>query len=164
MPQKKTHCVKGHPLDGPGSNVDIYHASGGRIIRRCRTCAKEYYQGNKSTELVKAQKTAQQIRYRAKSNAEALAHYGGECVCCGESNPLFLTFDHKNNDGGKHRSLFSRGMYSYFRMHGYPDDIQLMCFNCNCGRNRNGGICPHVGAVSKSAIAEGRIAGARKGK
>ena len=24
-----------------------------------------------------------------------------------------------------------------------PDTIQILCFNCNCGRARNGGICPH---------------------
>lgn len=25
------------------------------------------------------------------------------------------------------------------------DRYQLLCFNCNCGRHRNGGVCPHKG-------------------
>jgi hypothetical protein len=26
----------------------------------------------------------------------------------------------------------------------FPNDVlRLLCFNCNCGRAKNGGICPH---------------------
>lgn len=25
----------------------------------------------------------------------------------------------------------------------YPKDIQILCYNCNLGREKNGGICPH---------------------
>ena len=32
-----------------------------------------------------------------------LEHYGRRCACCGECNPIFLTIDHINGGGRKHR-------------------------------------------------------------
>lgn len=26
---------------------------------------------------------------------------------------------------------------------GFPPEYQIQCFNCNLGRARNGGVCPH---------------------
>lgn len=78
--------------------------------------------------------------------------YGGKCNCCGEANPLFLTIDHVNNDGYKmrflnkagHRSNVSVGhYYKTIIKEKFPKHLQLLCWNCNCGRARNKGICPH---------------------
>ncbi len=77
--------------------------------------------------------------------------YGDKCVCCGESNPLFLTIDHINNDGAQHRRALNRrrrgsdtgAILRWARDNNYPDTLQLLCWNCNCGRQRNGGVCPH---------------------
>lgn len=81
---------------------------------------------------------------RAKAKTETIAHYGGECVCCGEKEPAFLTLDHINNDGAEHRRNTSyRSMMAYARHNGYPPDLQLMCWNCNLGKHINGGVCPH---------------------
>jgi hypothetical protein len=87
---------------------------------------------------------------RAKLKAEVYAHYGNECACCGETEPKFLTLDHVNGGGRAHRkSLYAKGapgplavLYD-IKKRGFPDDIQILCFNCNCGRQANGGICPH---------------------
>lgn len=27
---------------------------------------------------------------------------------------------------------------------GFPAEYQILCFNCNIGRSRNGGRCPHA--------------------
>ena len=75
-----------------------------------------------------------------------LEAYGGHCSCCGESNPLFLTADHVNNDGAIERKTFvGRGTPFYIkaRREGYPSKYQLLCFNCNLGKSVNKGICPH---------------------
>lgn len=79
--------------------------------------------------------------------------YGGVCACCGEGNPLFLTIDHVNNDGYKIRprnkksnseeNQFSGHYYTRIIKEGFPDYLQLLCWNCNCGKHRNKGICPH---------------------
>lgn len=79
--------------------------------------------------------------------------YGNKCSCCGETNPLFLTIDHVNNDGykirprnkaGYHASThFSGHYYKRIIKENFPGYLQLLCWNCNCGKARNKGICPH---------------------
>jgi len=87
------------------------------------------------------------------------------CRCCGEHILEFLTTDHINNDGGAHRRQFSkrkksRGLVSLrnsLREMGWPPIIQLLCWNCNCGKARNDGICPHKGTQPpKDLSATGR--------
>jgi hypothetical protein len=85
---------------------------------------------------------------------ETFDAYGGHCVCCGETNYTFLTIDHVNGNGTQHRKeLFGDRkagihMYRWLRTQGFPqDDYRLMCFNCNLGRQRNGGACPHSEAA-----------------
>ncbi len=81
---------------------------------------------------------------------EVFEHYGQECACCGETEPMFLTIDHINGGGAKHRAQIfgakaSGGgpFYIWLRRMGFPDGFQTLCINCNLGRARNGGICPH---------------------
>lgn len=71
-----------------------------------------------------------------------------KCVCCGEKETDFLTLDHTNNDGAKHRKILGRNFsgsvfYSWLISHNFPKGFQVMCFNCNLGKNINKGICPH---------------------
>ena len=92
----------------------------------------------------------QKARNREISRA-AFDAYGGCCVCCGESDQLFLTIDHVNGGGSKHRKEVLGGrragvhFYRWLMKEGYPQtgEYQTMCYNCNLGRQRNGGICPH---------------------
>ena len=88
-------------------------------------------------------------RYLRRLKAKVIAAYGGKCECCGESEPAFLTIDHVNNNGSEHRkSIGSNRIYGWLEKHGFPrDGFQLLCFNCNCGRRINGGICPHQSAI-----------------
>jgi hypothetical protein len=78
---------------------------------------------------------------------EVLDHYGAKCACCGETNKGFLTIDHINNDGYKHRkAIFKRQtgtLYSWIKGQEFPADLQILCYNCNCGRAKHEGICPH---------------------
>jgi hypothetical protein len=79
------------------------------------------------------------------------AAYGGYCcVCCGETEPLFLHIDHINNDGARHRREILGGkkssgqsVYRWLRVNGFPPGFQVLCANCNLGKHRNGGVCPH---------------------
>ena len=42
----------------------------------------------------------------------------------------------------------NNGQHTILRIsRNFPDFLQILCFNCNCGRNRNGGICPHMEAA-----------------
>ena len=86
------------------------------------------------------------LRANRKVRDEVISHYGGKCCCCGENNILFLTIDHKNGGGTKHRIEINRSglkFYYWLRQKNYPEGFQVLCFNCNCGRARNKGMCPH---------------------
>lgn len=78
--------------------------------------------------------------------AEFLAAYGGECACCGEGEPTFLDLDHVHNDGAAHRREVGNNqrLMVQLKRDGWPKGrIQILCCNCNQGKNRNGGVCPH---------------------
>jgi len=95
--------------------------------------------------------TENQRRQYRGWHTKAFDGYGHKCVCCGESDTRFLTLDHVDEDGAKHREQLAfagrRGtgvkLYKWIVSHGWPKTIQVLCYNCNCGRFRNGGICPH---------------------
>ena len=74
-----------------------------------------------------------------------LAYGGYRCACCGTREALFLTIDHIENDGACHRRRvgFSTGFLKWLKRNGYPKGFQVLCSNCNLGRHRNGGTCPH---------------------
>ena len=82
-------------------------------------------------------------KYRRRKREELMEVYGNTCACCGESEELFLTIDHINRDGNVEREEYPH--YSYPRIIKEADrsKYQILCFNCNMGRERNNGICPH---------------------
>lgn len=83
--------------------------------------------------------------WRVKLKKEIIEQYGGKCVCCGESEILFLTIDHVNNDGYLLRKIETTQIYSFLKKNNFPkDSYQLLCFNCNLGKHYNGGRCPHL--------------------
>lgn len=120
------------------------------------------YEANKEAKLVYQKKWAEENKEKRVGYAERTARklrddvfraYGGKCVCpgCGERNMLFLTIDHVHGKGNQHRkevlgSHLKAGVHTYvwLRQQGYPKGFQILCFNCNMGRHRNGGICPHL--------------------
>ena len=84
-------------------------------------------------------------RANQKRRKEVIDAYGGKCSCCGETHVSFLTIDHMNNDGAAHRRAIGPGyaIYIWLKKNDFPKQFQLLCWNCNCGRDKNGGICPH---------------------
>lgn len=90
---------------------------------------------------------------RARLKAEVFDHYGKTCACCGETEINFLTIGHVNGDGAEHRRKLYRTegreggntcrLYLDLIRRGFPDDVRIECYNCNCGSFRNGGVCPH---------------------
>lgn len=151
-----------------------------QLYRQCKACLKEanrakylknrdrrigqaraYYEKNREAKLDYARawhyKNLDKVAVYAKKNARKLREdvfraYGGKCACppCGEDNLLFLTIDHVNGGGNKHRrealgSHLKAGVHTYvwLRRNGYPEGFQILCYKCNMGRWRTGGTCPH---------------------
>lgn len=85
--------------------------------------------------------------YRVKIKKEVIGHYGAVCSCCGEVTIDFLTIDHINGGGTKQRRTNGVGggihFYIWLKTNAYPKGFQVLCFNCNCGRAVNKGVCPH---------------------
>ena len=107
--------------------------------------SKAYYARNKASILAHVRKKNQAIKL------VVLTHYSGvgypSCNCCKESIMDFLTIDHINGGGTKHRKLTGVGtqMYRWLIKNNYPEGFQVLCFNCNCakGLNGNNNKCPH---------------------
>jgi len=83
-------------------------------------------------------------RTYAEKKKKVLDYYGRLCTCCGESNESFLTIDHVNSDGALHRKTMKSYFYYWLVKHNFPPGFQTLCYNCNLGRARNGGVCPHL--------------------
>ena len=109
---------------------------------------EHYYQNRKRNPRYKIEATVRAKKHRVKMKELVFSNYGGKCNCCEESNMKFLTIDHVNNKGREHvRSNGKRYLgfllYKWARDNNYPDSLQVLCFNCNCGKQVNGGVCPH---------------------
>lgn len=88
------------------------------------------------------------LTYYYRQQDKAIMAYGGyKCACCGETEPLFLSLDHIENDGSSHRksigTLGGAKLYKWLEQNNYPPGFQVLCANCNHGKYRNKGICPH---------------------
>ncbi len=125
----------------------------------CIQCQKDYFGENPDKRRASRKRWNDNHRdklresnniWRQKLKDEVYTAYGGYiCSCCGETEPLFLSIDHINNDGSKHRKSIGIAhgglmFYIWLKRNNYPCEFQILCYNCNHGKHLNGGICPHV--------------------
>lgn len=121
-----------------------------------KACANKrsfYRKKRNDSDWVESEK-ARGREYWAKLKHEVFLAYGGaKCACCGETEEAFLSIDHVFNDGAKHRLEISKplkngkgrtgGTLLWLKNHNFPAGFQILCMNCNFGKSKNGGICPH---------------------
>ncbi len=78
---------------------------------------------------------------------QIMQHYGSKCICCGEIEKTFLAIDHINGGGNKHRKIINklsaRSYYQWIINQNFPDDLQILCYNCNMSKHLLGGTCAH---------------------
>ena len=98
---------------------------------------------------IRAAEAAKTKRNQDRRRDEVFAAYGGyQCACCGETERMFLSIDHINNDGnverksGAYRSS-GTAFYLWLCKQQFPPGYQVLCMNCQTGKHRNGGVCPH---------------------
>jgi len=87
-------------------------------------------------------------RNQDRVRREVYEAYGTVCACCGEAQPMFLSIDHINNDGAEERRSGKYGssgtaFYLWLRKNSFPAGYQVLCMNCQVGKHRNNGVCPH---------------------
>lgn len=136
----------------------FYLRKTGSAVSTCKECTKllmkHKYKSNPSIGRARTRKyhsshreerLAYNKQYHKNKASLVLEAYGNKCICCGENNLLFLTIDHINNDGASQRKEIGEGItfYNWVIKNNFPTFLQCLCFNCNCGRYRNKGVCPH---------------------
>lgn len=121
------------------------------LDNRCKECVKEYKRSYYAANPDKAEaERLNNKKYREAVKQKVFNHYGERCACCGETERTFLTLDHINNDGAEHRRSLGKDrttspdkVWRAVIKENYPNTFQILCYNCNCGKRDNGGVCPH---------------------
>jgi hypothetical protein len=126
-----------------------------KIFRRdhgqCVHCGKTLPEGFKADTCYWCHKLGKLANneggWRYKIFREVLDHMGYLCMCCGETRWPFLTVDHRLGGGNEHRKEARKTSNEWLKevvKDNYdPEKYQILCLNCNLGRERNGGVCPH---------------------
>lgn len=119
-------------------------------VNKRRNYHNEYIKNRRKTDPEFKKRTNAHTRNAyVKLKIEVFNHYckgNVRCQCpkCDVSEIKFLTIHHINNDGAKHRKEINTnggtGYYIWLKRNNFPDGYQVLCYNCNCGKDRNG-VC-----------------------
>lgn len=134
-------------------SVDDFGVNKNKKDGRCDECKnckstymKDYYLNNKKTIGPKNRRRDKDLR--ARNWQIVFDHYGSECACCGEKEKVFLTIDHINGGGSKHRKEIGSHIERWLVKMNLPEGFQVLCHNCNWAKHLLGS-CPHqVGDLS----------------
>lgn len=140
------HCKQGKPLSEFWKYRDGYQPQCKPCNYTVNTLYKKFSISGKDSR--------NRTRRKGRENYKDLVikAYGGRCACCGESERGFLTVDHFLIRGNQHRKAISgnrkkgikgKEFYAWVVKNGFPPYLRVLCWNCNCGREYNKGICPH---------------------
>ena len=129
---------------------------------RCEECCVKQREWYKNSDYRERNRVLDKQR-RKERRIKVIKHYGNECACCGEKELYFLSIDHVNEDGAKHRAeimgsaakgrrIGSTIFYRWLERNNFPDGFQVLCHNCNMGKHMNGGICPHKDGIGQRFV------------
>jgi hypothetical protein len=110
------------------------------VCNRCR--ALKFYREHKE-HCKEVQRNLDRARRK-----KVLVYYSGivpKCACCGIEQYEFLSLDHINGGGYKHRKEignFGRNFYKWIIKNNFPSGFRVLCHNCNLAKGFYG-KCPH---------------------
>lgn len=107
--------------------------------KKCAEYAKKFRVKYRETINLRSRERNKAIR------ALILSEYGHACACCGTNEKEFLTIDHINGGGNKHRKEIggTGKFYRWLIKNRFPkEDFRLLCMNCNFSYGQFG-YCPH---------------------
>ena len=116
----------------------------------CKKCNLEHVTKWKNKQDPKAEKERHgyvSAKWYEELKLRVISHYGGPCYCCGENRLAFLTLDHVDGGGLKHKkdiNVVGSRFYKWLENNNYPEEVRLRsaCMNCNFATRHNK-ICPH---------------------
>ena len=141
----------------PIEQFSIRIRNGRKMLQyHCKKCQaqnrKEYRLKNIESQRNKAReynkKHREKISLRTKQRLYEMkmaafnAYGGAKCSCCGVTDLVFLTIDHINGGGSKHRKRIKTSIYQWLKDNNYPPGYRILCWNCNWAEAHGG--CPHV--------------------
>ena len=106
---------------------------------------RRYEEDSLYSDRVRSQSRKWSDRARPRLRLEVITHYSNGanvCKCCGEDHIPFLTIDHVNGGGLRHRRDLGNNFYPWLKRNGFPNGFQVLCMNCNFAKWRVG-VCPH---------------------
>lgn len=120
-----------------------------RALKRCTLCGDDL--DKRSSVYCTKHYELNYVRQKRRRNflkSKVFCAYGGiKCACCSEDILDLLTIDHVGGGGAKHRRdesiAGSLQLYKWIIKNKFPSGFEVVCFNCNCGRWYNNGVCPH---------------------
>ncbi len=110
--------------------------------------SRRYWLKNKDSEHYKKRTRCNAKKKNYELKKYTIKYYSNgkmNCNCCDENIYKFLTVDHINGrkPHNHDRSMTGIKLLWWLKKNKYPKGFQILCYNCNCSRAKNGGICPH---------------------
>ena len=99
---------------------------------------KTYYE-LVSTKEGREKERARDRKRRRQSKIKILDFLGRRCVCCGETDEIYLEVDHVFNDGNKEKKGSGKWETIYKKLQVEPGRYQILCCNCNKAKHYNDG-------------------------
>lgn len=125
-----------------------------RRSKICRSCKREKMSSNgkcqcgrplvtkSSCAACRDRNNKYSCKERLRRKIFAINRYGGCCVFCRESEVIFLTIDHTDDNGAAHRRkegiATGSQTYKWLEANNYPEGFQVACFNCNAAKAQIG--------------------------
>lgn len=111
---------------------------------KCCVCGKnELFTKRHCTDCYEKHKQSAKKQYDELKDEVYVAYGGYRCVCCGETEAVFLSIDHIDQNGETHRKEIGSRIYRWLKTNNFPYGFQVLCMNCQWGRMRCNGVCPH---------------------
>jgi hypothetical protein len=143
----------------PSGRIETPEYAGMTEEEKQRAYQKKCYEKHKEERQAYGRKQSKE--YREKNKDRCYEAYGGyicSCPKCDETEPKFLSIDHVENNGNEHRKTIGYGngsdIYRWLIKHDFPKEFQVLCMNCNFGKARNGGICPHLTQENSECLSQ----------
>lgn len=131
-------------------------AYGRRVCNSCRRrYYREYHHKNKQYEKVR------NAKYRLSVKQRVLTEYSHKrcpiCRCCFITELTFLSLDHIKGGGEGDRKLHGGGHAFYLSVvrRKFPKGFQVLCHNCQFGKQIHNGFCTHHPRIDLTIAKEG---------
>jgi hypothetical protein len=108
-----------------------------RAAGLCLRCPSPAEPGGYRCSSHKREHKTQEVNTARIVRVEAIVRYGGACSSCGIHAAQFLTLDHIDGGGYKHRKTENfADLARYLKRHHWPDGYQVLCWNHNFKNHR----------------------------